>query len=314
MKLVSLLGATSTGKTSLSLTIAKHLTSKNISCVIVNCDSRQIYQKLNLGTGKIFGTHKPYSDFTAYFYDTIPHFLIDYVDPTIRYNLASYINDWVSLFENQLKDYNGYVILVGGTGLWAKAILEEYELGIINPNHQERISTIRSQLESKKLAELQSLLPNNKPLNSSDYHNPRRLINAILNGITSENQWTTPIHYPKFDQHYSFCISISDDQLHYNIQHRLEERISQGLIEEVKELMFLGDRLLELGLEYRIIYQSLVSSSSSTRAIFDQLLRENFLYAKRQKTWFNKQQYHHISPTDETLVIDTILQNTTVFK
>ena len=204
MKLLTLLGPTCSGKSQMAVEIAQKLGKKNQKVVIVNCDSRQIYQKLNLGTAKIKGkwenlewnqsknhfennTKKNFKNSMsqtvekfplieistkkmaksslflqkileskkAYFWLGIPHFLIDFVPPEANYNLVDFVQDWIFLvdfFEQNLVDL---VILTGGTGLWAKAINENYDFGIIKSEFLDIWQKLKKSLEKESLDNLQ---------------------------------------------------------------------------------------------------------------------------------------------------------------
>jgi len=262
--------------------------SAGLQSVIVNCDSRQIYRNLNIGTGKVSGDWQSYgSESKAYFVRGIPHFLIDYVDPTTRYSMTDYLTDWCDLYKYDLPENLDYVILVGGTGLWAKAIMEEFQPGIIKTEFQASFDCLRDEIETYSLQQLQKE-SSRQDFNNSDWNNPRRLSNALLRGVAKTNSWTTQLDYPVFGYKQSYAIDIDQNRLQSNIQSRLDSRIEEGLIQEVEALLYLKDRLLELGLEYRLTYLYLLGQMS--KETWEQsLVQENIRYAKRQRTWLKKQ-------------------------
>jgi tRNA dimethylallyltransferase len=288
MKLITLLGQTSSGKTKTSLDMYNYITSSGGECVLVNCDSRQIYQYLNIGTGKIEGVWKPYqNNHQAYYHTTAPHFMIDYVDPSVRFSMADYLQDWCQLFTHELASFNGTVIVVGGTGLWAKALFEEYQPGIIKPEFQDNYEVLKTNLNKLDLIQLQEQ-NNREDFNNSDWYNTRRLINRVLRNTATSNGWTEELTYPSFDSKELKAIEIHQDVLQKNITSRLNQRIQQGLFEEVASLMHLDTRLLELGLEYRLTYLY-IKGKMSKQEWKGRLLRENIAYAKRQLSWLKKQ-------------------------
>ena len=148
MNLVTILGQTSSGKSQLAVDLAKTLITSGQKVIILNCDSRQIYKYLDIGTAKIDGKYLPFDVSqesqikTAFFWQGVPHFLIDYVDPGERYTLVQYLQGFVKLCQD-LKDSIDTAILVGGTGLWAKAIIEQYQPGIIKPECENEYQSFK---------------------------------------------------------------------------------------------------------------------------------------------------------------------------
>lgn len=320
MHLITLLGQTSSGKTQLSLDIAQYYKSKSIPVVIVGCDSRQIYKHLNLGTGKIQGSWQPLNHITAhknniqkpatteittntvsyhaFYYHDIPHFLIDYVEPTIRYSLNHYLEDWCHLFKKELAGFEGIVILVGGTGLWAQAITHEYQLGTIQPDYLKAYTELSAELNTLSLAQLQEkLIPYKDSFNQSDWSNPRRLINSYTRRYSHAQGWSTSLVYPSFDSITHYAIQIPIDTLRDAITLRLDQRINEGLIDEVESLLYLDYRLLELGLEYRLTYYYLLGHMTYDQW-YSRLLTANIQYAKRQYTWLKKHNFQWGASTE----------------
>lgn len=307
MDLISILGPTSSGKSSLAIELAKEfnrLHGQN-SAVIVSCDSRQVYKYLDIGTGKVVGEWLAFPKtigittqnvFTS---DEIPHFLIDYIDPMQSYGLLDYLKDFKNLIrlwdENRYKPK--YIILCGGTGLYAKAIFDEYNIEEFDPRYENTILELKLELNQFDANELQKqlslFLPNFESLmNESDRQNPRRLINQIIRYKAKENGWILDqkLDYPKFEHKFQFYLNPSD--LRQRLEIRLNDRFAQGLISEVENLLQKNiltiPRLLDLGLEYRQFYfyfQGLQTFNDYHKNIF----HENWQYIKRQITWFKKQ-------------------------
>jgi len=254
MNLIVLLGPTSSGKSELAVSLAQSLDK----CVIVNCDSRQIYRGLDIGTGKVEGKWLKTDGRDVFVYKGIPHYLIDYVDPATPFSLADYIRDWIGLpfFGSTYTDKPDWVILVGGTGLWAKAILEEYQLTSYS---DALLSELLRAYSNKSLFELQDMYSrsNLKPLNNSDHNNPRRLVNKLADAASLNMRAPTTV-YPHVEQRFVFALDIPTHKLHHRIRTRLHARIDTGILQEVESLLRLGDRLLDLGLEYRVTYMYLL--------------------------------------------------------
>lgn len=286
MHLITLLGQTCSGKSQMAVDLAKLLEKS----AVVNCDSRQVYKGLNIGTGKVEGRWKN----GIFMYKDVPHYLIDYADPIKRFTLATYVQDFINLidsFDSKIE----FVIVTGGTGLYATAVTEKYNLGLIKPEFTDQFEGLKRELNKKSLEVLQSqyLQLNSKilhPLNSSDFHNPRRLIPKIADTICRNNNWNEDLIYPEFKSISNFTIEVDQEKLKEKIRIRLTDRVNQGLLDEVKNIQYLGrQRLLDLGLEYRLTQFFLEGHMDQTQWL-EGMYTKNIQYAKRQLTWLKK---HH---------------------
>ena len=271
-------GPTASGKTSLSLEIAKLLPKANI----LSADSRQIYSGLDILTGKDIPENIP---------DSIKIYGLDIVEADLSFNLADFVQYAQSIIRKSL-DEKTPLIIVGGTGLYLKAITSNLLNVHIPPNQK-----IRRELEKKDLASLQKILLKLNPeklksMNNSDLHNPRRLIRAIeiskgqTPGVSSsrESCLTPP---------YFLWIGLNPDKdtLKENIRLRVLERIDSGAVDEVKNLIknnpdknhpvftSLGVREIKDYLDQKISREQLIDLW--TKAEID--------YARRQIVWFKKQ-------------------------
>jgi tRNA dimethylallyltransferase len=292
MNLITILGQTSSGKSELAIKIAQELGN---SCII-GCDSRQIYKGLNLGTGKVEGMwgNTEQDSRLGYFYKGVEHFLIDFVDPARLYTLVDFVSDFVSLIpELKLKYQN--IILVGGTGLYAKTILEKTDIGKISPNCATNYQEYKAHLKTKNLSQLQAIFDKTlgdetRTINHSDYSNPIRLVSRLLRHQATNQKWLEPILYPEFESQTTFCIEIDQKELFNKMSTRLQNRVESGLVQETQNLLFLGrDRILQLGLEYRLAMYFL-DGMLTEKEFLDALIQQNWQYARRQKTWLQKQQ------------------------
>jgi tRNA dimethylallyltransferase len=281
--LVSIFGPTSSGKTALSIELA----TKIPNSIIINADSRQIYRGLDIGTGKTRGTwtsHPIYGN--TYIANGIPHFLIDYIDPSIRYTLVDYIQD----FKNFITTYNPkFVILVGGTGLYIDTITLKNSLSITKKEFLEASQSYIIKLKTTPLSELQKLIKQHDiKLNNSDYHNPRRLVNRLHETRGNEHNWFEKLEIPNFDYIHRFALKPDLSLLKNQISKRLNERYDSGLLAEIIELQsqLTETRILELGLEYRLglLY---LQGKLTENEFKNKLLTENQKLAKRQITWIN---------------------------
>ena len=286
MQLITILGQTCSGKTQMSLDLFRHFQKQGKSCWVVNCDSRQIYKGLNYGTAKIEGV---WADGIYIVDKDIPHYLIDYVEPKLQYNLSNYLNDFCDLFQEKQLDY---VILVGGTGLYAKSIKEEMDLGLVKQQFQTKYDSLKKELNEFNIEKLQKLvLEKSLNLNKSDFANKIRLVSNLLRFESTTRGWLEDINYPKFTQKYYCAIEILDQQeLQTKIKNRIKLRINQGLLDETKELILnLGKkRVDELGLEYRLTRKFLDWEITESEWV-EQLGNENWQYAKRQLTWLRRE-------------------------
>jgi tRNA dimethylallyltransferase len=302
MILIILLGQTCSGKSQLAVDLAKYLGS----AWIVNCDSRQVYQQLNLGTAKVKGRWQYLPKLgNTFVYQDIPHFLIDYVDPKEKYSLNQFLVDWCQLFKKQSPNLPKFVILTGGTGLFAKAISEQYQLAQIDPKYDSEYNNLKLHLTQQSLPNLHNLakqIPGFTQLNSSDQLNPRRLVNLLLRYYAATNGWFSQkkLDYPKFSQIWQFAIQVDQTVLKARIFNRLKERLNEGLISEILNLNLDDQRLWDLGLEYRIgnLY---VKGWLNETELLQKLYQENWQYARRQLTWLKKQTLIWIKNLSEIL-------------
>jgi len=268
--LITILGPTATGKT----TVATHL-ARAIGGEIISADSRQIYRGMDIGTGK---------DLSEYTVDgqTIPYHLIDIVNAGYKYNVFEYQRDFLKAYDDITKRSNP-AILCGGTGLYIEAILKGYRL-IQVPDNLE----FRKQFEGKSLEELTQILSTYKTLhNSTDVDTVKRAVRAIE--IAEYYQ-----HHPEIKSDYPdirpliIGLEISRDERRARITRRLQARLNEGMVDEVRRLLDSGispDDLIYYGLEYK--YLTLyITRQLSYEEMFSQLEMEIHRFAKRQMTWF----------------------------
>lgn len=162
LDLITILGPTASGKTSLAVALAAHLDTE-----IISADSRQIYRSMDIGTGK---------DLSEYTYEghAIPYHLIDICPPGYKYNLFEYIRDYNTAYADIIK-WGKTPILCGGTGLYIEAVLKGYSLPPVPEN-----KALREKLAEKSLSELEEILKNYKTLhNQTDTDTCKRAIRAI---------------------------------------------------------------------------------------------------------------------------------------
>ena len=290
-RLIVIVGQTASGKSDLAVEVAKSLNN----AIIINIDSRQIYQKLTIGSGKVEGTWmsesesdyapKMMTDLFAAFrdifvYQDIPHFLIDLVDPKIRFSLSDFLHAWTEVTVRLPKSVEN-VIAVGGTGLYAKALIEQYPISYADPRRAE----YQHRLEKRTIHQLQCIANylGILTLNPSDIRNPRRLISAILRQ-TFGNTDSKSVDYTQFEQTFVFEKAVHVELGKSKIKARVESRIAEGMIIEVENLQLPLARLCELGLEYRTIgmyLHGLIAEHDWQGLLTTQIIQ----YARRQRIW-----------------------------
>ncbi len=269
-------------------------------CWVVNCDSRQIYKRLDIGTGKEAGLWEPNGVFEkVYMIENVPHLLIDYIDPQQNYSLTRFIEDFTNLFHKLQPEH---CILIGGTGLYHHTILNKQSITKTKQEFQSEWNQLKQELFETPLNKLQEQANNNHlTLNNSDFNNPRRLVNRILEAKAEKSNWLSEIQLPVFKKVIETHVDITRHKLELNIKERLAKRSHQGLIKEVQSLQDLGtNRLLELGLEYRLTQLYLLGQLTH-KDYTTALLSENLKLAKRQLTWIKKSNSYPIHRVEDVL-------------
>ena len=273
--MITILGPTASGKTD----IAAHLAAE-LSAEIISADSRQVYRRMDIGTGK---------DLADYVVDgkRVPYHLIDIVEPGTKYNLFEYQRDFLEVY-NDIRSRGKNVILCGGTGLYIESVLKGYRL-IPVPENKE----LRHKLEGKSLLELTSILERLKAENNSNMHNStdvdtsKRAIRAIEIEMAYKEAHIEERTFPKIDN-VIIGVGIDRDLRRMKITRRLDQRLQDGMVDEVKSLLDSGipaDDLIYYGLEYKFVTEYILGKST-----FEEMHRSLEIaihqFAKRQMTWF----------------------------
>lgn len=268
--LITILGPTASGKTKVAAQLAARLDAE-----IISADSRQVYRRMDLGTGK---------DLEDYTVDgkAIPYHLIDIVEPGTKYNVFEYQRDFLEAYTD-IKARGKKVIVCGGTGLYLESILRGYRLSPVPQNPE-----LRERLKNKSLAELTEMLKQFKTLhNTTDVDSVSRAIRAIE--IATYYQ-LTPVEDRPFPTLSSYTIGIEVDRetRRERISRRLRQRLEAGMIDEVRGLLHEGiapEDLLYYGLEYK--YLTLHATGAiDFEEMFTKLEIAIHQFAKRQMTWF----------------------------
>ncbi len=285
-KLIVIFGPTATGKTALAAKLAHRFNGE-----IISADSRQIYRGMNIGTGK---------DYDDYFVngERVPAHLIDIANPDEEYNLVRFISDFNDAL-NAIYSKDKLPFLVGGTMLYIHAILKNYSL-IKTDFPSEKFS----QLEKLSLEELQKrfLEKNPKPHNTTDLNEKERLIKAIIIAEEKSDEIISPIKTNSLN----ICVLPEREIIYKRIDARLENRLQNGMIEEVENLLANGisfEKLDFFGLEYRYVGNYL-AGKLNYNDMKQKLASAIKKFAKRQITWIRKLEregveIHYLSSPDE---------------
>lgn len=280
-KMITILGPTASGKTPLAAHLAYRLGGE-----IISADSRQVYRRMDIGTGK---------DLKDYYIDGdengngkwIPYHLIDICEPGTKYNLFQYQQDFFDVYQD-IQSREVQPILCGGTGLYIEAVLKGYKLSPV-PQNQE----LRDRLEGKSLAELTQMLVELKARNGSNMHNKtdvdscQRAIRAIEIETYNLEHPMPQRELPPVDS-LIVGVSIDRDLRREKITRRLKSRLEEGMVDEVKSLLNSGipaENLLYYGLEYKFLTEYVLGKLSFDE-MFSQLEIAIHQFAKRQMTWF----------------------------
>ena len=270
-RMITILGPTASGKTP----VAAHLAAE-IGGEIISADSRQVYRRMDIGTGKDLAD-----------YGKVPYHLIDICEPGTKYNLFEYQQDFFDAYQN-IQSRGAVPILCGGTGLYIEAVLKGYKLSPVPQN-----PALRSSLEGKTLDELTKMLVELKARNGSHMHNKtdvdscQRAIRAIEIETYNLEHPMPRRELPPVD---SLIIGIDIDRelRRQKITRRLKARLDEGMIDEVKRLLDEGipaEDLIYYGLEYKFVTEYLTGKSSYDE-MFQRLEIAIHQFAKRQMTWF----------------------------
>lgn len=268
--LITILGPTASGKTPLAAALADRLGTE-----IISGDSRQVYRRMDLGTGK---------DLVDYTVEgrQVPYHLIDIVEPGYKYNVFEYQRDFLKAYQ-EITAKNKLPILCGGTGMYIESVLKGYRLLPVPENPE-----LRASLEGKSLEELTGILEGYKKLhNSTDVDTAKRAIRAIE---IEEYYKQQPAEYREFPSLKSLIIGVDIDRelRREKITRRLKQRLDEGMVEEVRGLLAEGidpENLIYYGLEYKFLTQYAIGELTFDD-MFHQLETAIHQFAKRQMTWF----------------------------
>jgi len=273
--MITILGPTASGKTSLAAALAARIDAE-----IISADSRQVYRGMTIGTGKDLDDYRQGDRL-------IPYHLIDICEPGTKYNLFQYQQDF-HLIYNNIVARGVRPILCGGTGLYIESVLKGYALSPVPQNQ-----ALRDELADKSLAELTEMLEDLKRRNHSVMHNrtdvdtAQRAIRAIEIETYNLEHPTDNRTLPPIDS-VIIGVDINREERRRKITQRLKQRLEEGMVDEIRQLLDRGiapEDLIYYGLEYKFVTEYVIGKTSYEE-MFRQLEIAIPQFAKRQMTWF----------------------------
>ncbi|MDP2656362.1 MAG: tRNA (adenosine(37)-N6)-dimethylallyltransferase MiaA [bacterium] len=270
-KLIVILGPTSSGKTDMAIELAKKFDGE-----IVSADSRQVYKGMDIGSGKATPAQQA----------QVPHHLLDVADPKDRFTVA----DYKELADTAIADITSRgktPFLVGGTGLYISAVVDNFQI----PRGDEDMN-YRAELEKKSLVDLLAQLKTEEPASYArvDLKNKRRVTRALEVAHISEK----PFQQEKCDSVYDVLlvgIEVPREELYKRIDQRVNDRIAEGMVEEVQRLLKEGvteKQMYDFGQEYRSCLQFIQGEWKTKEEMAQRLKYAIHGFARRQGTWFRK--------------------------
>ena len=277
--LITILGPTACGKTTLAVALADRLQT-----AVISADSRQVYRSMDLGTGK---------DLNEYAVDgrEIPYHLIDIVDAGYKYNVFEYQRDFLRVYEDLCAE-GKMPVLCGGTGMYLESVLRGYRLVEVPEDKELRVS-----LADKSLDELTEILRGYKQLhNTTDVDTCKRAIRAIE---IEEYYRANNVNVREFPTIKSLTIGldVSRELRRERISRRLRERLEQGMVDEVRGILASGvapEDLIYYGLEYKFLTMYVIGELTYDEMV-SQLEIAIHQFAKRQMTYFRGMERRGVS-------------------
>ena len=276
--MITILGATASGKTALAANVAYRMNGE-----VISADSRQVYRNMDIGTGKDYGDYIIEGR-------EVPCHLVDICNAGEKYSVYRYQKDFLTVY-NEISDRNKLPVLCGGTGMYIESVLKGYRLLKVPVN-----KSLRDNLERKTMDEMKDILEGYGDLhNITDISQRKRLIRAIeIAKYYSDHN----IEEEEFPEINSLVAGIKFDRnsRRKRITERLKDRLKSGMIEEVKSLLesdVSAETLIYYGLEYKFITRH-IQGELSYDEMFSQLETSIHRFAKRQMTWFRRMEKNGI--------------------
>lgn len=277
-KVIVICGPTASGKTNLSIELAKKINGE-----IVSCDSMQIYKDMDIGTAKP----------TKEEMHGIKHYLIDFVSPDKRYSVADYKEDAKKAIK-EILNKKKTPIIVGGTGLYIDSLIYEIEYQNIEFDQQYR-EKLEKEVEEKGLKELYEKAKKIDPkaVEKISENDKKRILRILeIYHATGKTKTEQEIESRKKEVEYDYKVYALDwnrEILYHRINQRVDIMIEQGLVEEVKKILkkYKNFPTAMQGLGYKEVVEYLQGISTKEEMI-EKIKQETRRYAKRQLTWFRK--------------------------
>ena len=309
--MITILGPTASGKTKLATQLAARIDGE-----ILSADSRQVYRRMDIGTGKDLADYDvTIGEETIH----IPYHLTNICEPGTKYNLFQYQRDFIEAY-NDILERGKLPILCGGTGLYIEAVLKGYNLSPVPQN-----AALREDLKDKTMDELTAMLAYLKQRNGSRMHNTtdvdtcQRAIRAIeIETYIAENEEAPQSDRLQPAESLIIGVDIDRQLRREKISRRLRQRLDEGMVDEVRGLLAEGiapEDLIYYGLEYKYLTMYVIGQLE-----YDEMVRQLEIaihqFAKRQMTWFRGMERRglHINwipapqtPEEMQQAIDTII-------
>jgi len=282
-KILVILGPTSSGKSDIAIKLAKRFKTE-----IISADSRQIFRRMDIGTGKVSGKWNLKRG--VFLSKGIPHYMLDIVSPRTDYNVAKFKGLAEKIIED-ISKRGKLPIVCGGTGFWIQAIVDDVNFPEVKPDWK-----LREKLEKYSAEKLFAILKklDSRRAKNIDPKNKVRLIRAIeicknLGKVPNLKQ----NRYPLFPARYNILqigLELPKDKLHKNVERRVRYRFKQGMIAEVKKLRNSGlswKKIQSFGLAYFWI-PIFLQHKISRKELVKKVVQAEKNYAKRQMTWFQR--------------------------
>lgn len=271
-KVIAIVGPTASGKTQMAIDLAKQINGE-----VISADSRYVYKGFDIATAKPTKEEQ----------DGVPHHLIDIVEPEYDYSVAEFSDDARKAIYDILSR-NKTPIVAGGTGLYFRVLLENYDLPRVEANPE-----LREELEAREKEDLLAELKISDPVSYEKLKdsNKRRIVRAleVMKVLGIPFSQSCGIKEPEFDVEWMAPKITSREELYERINLRVDKMVENGIIEETKHLLEKHGRIKNLvdTIGYREILSYLDGQMNLEEAL-DKLKQHSRNYAKRQLTWFRR--------------------------
>lgn len=290
--LVIIAGPTAVGKTSVAIEVAEHFNTS-----IISADSRQFYRGMQIGTAAP-DQHQ---------LERVKHYFVGHLDPEANFNVSTFESEVIELLDNLFTERD-IVVMTGGSGLYIKAVCDGIDnLPDVDPAIRKELQDLYSE---KGLPALRQMLYklDSEYAGKVDLANPNRLIRALEVTVQTGIPYSRQLTNTRAERNFNIlkiALNLPRELLHERINQRVDQMISQGLVEEVKSLYYQRHLNALNTVGYREIFDYLDGKVSLGEAI-EKIKTNTRRYARRQITWFNRDKEFHWLPPDSKQVINFI--------